>query len=104
MASAFSYIKSQRGKDKLIFDGYIYKQDCSRNEKTLQTTEMIQESVEVNSTLHGSAQNSSVQRSAQSKSKCDRDISALKQDVSQIQGSFGEINRAQLFKTNDVVS
>ena len=42
MASAFLYIKSQRGKDKLIFDGYIYKQDRSRNEKTLQTTEMIQ--------------------------------------------------------------
>ena len=34
MASTFSYIKSQRGKDKLIFDGYIYKQDRSRNEKT----------------------------------------------------------------------
>ena len=34
MASAFSYIKSQRGKDKLIFDGYIYKQDRPRNEKT----------------------------------------------------------------------
>ena len=34
MATGFSFIRSQRGKYKLVSEGYIYKVDCVRGEKS----------------------------------------------------------------------
>ena len=34
MATGFTFIISQRGKEKLVFDGYIYKLDRVRGERS----------------------------------------------------------------------